>query len=226
MARNSLWCASHIFAPHPQCGAGTLSSSKAWLDWATLSAAGAGPLGRSEGRQASAWRLIWPRAVRPATVRAFWCGDDLGILEVVPFPTPWACPRAADVCAPTSPQRWNVPFQPDQFMTGLGLGRDFCQSPGAACRILGAGGVYGLGGRRCAAYDFVNLRDRGGMDLAQIGWIPKLGPGPAVSAADGCAISHPGGAPWWPGRFRERVIALEAMTWWGKQDAPGGISKI
>jgi len=195
--RESLWCASHIFARIPSAGQDTLLAEE-WLDWAASTPRAAV---RSGDPRAGKPRLAIDLA--EGVGRDNTCilvRDDMGILEVVVSNT-LGFAEAAEIVRQLA-KKWNV-AHPRISYDRLGLGRDFANHL-ERVQIKGAIGYSGSG-TLLRRHDFINLRSEAAWTLRHRldpTWVPD----PSNANAKHVPFHIPPG-PWWPA-LREELKAL------------------
>jgi hypothetical protein len=196
--KESLWCASHIFARIPSAGQDTLLV-EAWLDAATHAVRGAVHAGD-------------PRAGKPRLAidlaegvgRSKTCllvRDDLGILEVSASNTMGLSEAATE--ARRLAIKWHVPHDRISYDC-LGIGKDF-DNHLRRVQILGAK-PYAGSGRPRLPKQFVNLRTEGAWTMKHRldpTWVPD-----PVHPQAKLPIFHIPAGPWWP-EMREELMALD-----------------
>jgi hypothetical protein len=196
--KESLWCASHVFARIPSAGQDALLV-EAWLDAATHAVRGAVHVGD-------------PRAGKPRLAidlaegvgRSKTCllvRDDLGILEVVASNTMGLAEAATETRRLAL--KWHVPHDRISYDC-LGLGKDFPNYL-ARVQVMGAKPYAGSGRPRLPA-QFVNLRTEGAWTLKHRldpTWVPD----PAHPHAK-LPLFHIPAGPWWA-EMREELLALD-----------------
>jgi hypothetical protein len=194
--KDSLWCASHIFARIPSVGHDALLQ-EAWLDWATAATRTirAGDPRAGQPRMAIDLAEGVGRDCTCVLVR-----DDLGILEVVSSNT-LKMPETADLVRRLV-QKWNVPYNRISY-DRIGVGKDFPNYL-ARVQITGAIGIAGSGRPR-RPDEFVNVR-------SEAAWMmknrldPTWVPDPRQPNMTRPAFHIPAG-PWWAA-MREQLLLL------------------
>jgi hypothetical protein len=195
--KESLWCASHIFARIPSIGQDALLV-EAWLDAATQAVRGpvrAGDPRAGQPRLAVELAEGGGRGKTCLLVR-----DDLGILEVVASPT-MGLAQAAEAVRQLA-IKWNVPHARISYAC-LGIGRDF-DNHLRRVQVLGAK-PYAGSGRPRLREQFVNLRTEGAWTLKHRldpTWVPD----PAHPQAKLPLFHIPAGPSW--SEMREELLAL------------------
>jgi hypothetical protein len=195
--KESLWCASHIFARIPSAGQDTLLV-EAWLDAATHAVRGAV---HTHDPRAGKPRLAIDLA--EGVGRSKTCllvRDDLGILEVSASNTMGLPEAAAE--ARRLALKWNVPHDRISYDC-LGIGRDF-DNHLRRVQILGAK-PYAGSGRPRSPEQFVNLRTEGAWKMKHRldpTWVPD-----PVHPHAKLPLFHIPPGPWWA-EMREELLAL------------------
>jgi hypothetical protein len=195
--KESLWCASHIFAKIPSAGHDALLQ-EAWLDYATTvprAAVRAGDPRAGQPRMAVDLAEGVGRDCTVVLVR-----DELGILEIVSSNT-MKLPEAAETVRRLA-LRWNVPHARISY-DRVGVGKDF-ENHLARVQIMGAIGYAGSG-RPMRRHDFVNIRSEAAWTLKNRldpNWVPD----PKYPHMTGAPFHIPAG-PCWPA-LREELLLL------------------